>query len=109
MKKLQRTILVICIFVILAVVTACIASAASETDTIIENNNAVYTVGDTNGDGKLTISDATLIQKYIASVDGAELSEGALIRADANKNNEVDVFFATHLNMRLKRQNRRKK
>ena len=67
MKKLQRTILVICIFVILAVVTACIASAASETDTIIENNN----------------------------VDGAELSEGALIRADANKNNEVDVNDAT--------------
>jgi hypothetical protein len=95
MKKLQRTIPVICIFVILAVVTACIASAASETDTIIENNNATYTMGDTNGDGKLTISDATLIQKYIANVDGAELSEGALIRADANKNNEVDVNDAT--------------
>ena len=95
MKKLQRTIPVICIFVILAVVTACIASAASETDTIIENNNATYTMGDTNGDGKLTISDATLIQKYIANVDGAELSEGALIRADADKNNEVNVNDAT--------------
>ncbi|MBQ5566113.1 MAG: dockerin type I repeat-containing protein [Clostridia bacterium] len=95
MKKLQRTIPVICIFVILAIVTACIASAASETDTIIENNNAVYTVGDANGDGKLTISDATLIQKYIANVEDAELSEGALIRADANKNNEVDVNDAT--------------
>lgn len=62
----------------------------------------VYTVGeasseklfgDTNGDGKIDVKDATLIQKYI--VQKADIAQENLSVADYNKDGRIDVKDAT--------------
>lgn len=51
--------------------------------------------GDANGDGKVKINDATLIQKY--AVEKETLDADALIRADVNKDGRVNVMDATRI------------
>ena len=50
-------------------------------------------IGDVNGDGKLSVADATVIQKYLA--DLIDLTAEQLSVADANGNGVVNVFDAT--------------
>lgn len=59
-----------------------------------------YVLGDSNGDGCITISDATFIQKYLVGklVDGYEYD---MVAMDANKDNEVDVYDATYVQRRV--------
>lgn len=50
-------------------------------------------IGDVNGDGKLSVADATIIQKYLA--DLIDLTAEQLSLADVNGNGVVNVFDAT--------------
>lgn len=52
-----------------------------------------YAMGDVNLDGKVNVSDATLIQKYL--VGSASLSDNALSLADFNKDNYISIIDAT--------------
>ena len=53
----------------------------------------IYIVGDADGDNKVNVKDATLIQKHAASL--VNLEGAALLAADANKDNKVNVVDAT--------------
>lgn len=58
----------------------------------------VYTLmGDTDGNGKVDISDATAVQMHIAEVK--QLSTEALSVADVNSDNKIDVRDATTIQM----------
>lgn len=50
-------------------------------------------MGDVDLDGKVNISDATLIQKYL--VDLVPLSDNALSLADFNKDNYINIGDVT--------------
>lgn len=52
-------------------------------------------IGDTDEDSKVTIKDATLIQKHLASL--ATISEKALPLADANRDNRLSINDATQI------------
>lgn len=52
-------------------------------------------LGDTNLDGRVDITDATLLQKYVASIEG--FNETQLRNADVNKDGYVDITDATQI------------
>ena len=52
-----------------------------------------YLLGDVNGDGQVTVVDATLIQKYIAGL--VTLSDTQKAAADVNNDGSVSVIDAT--------------
>ncbi len=56
-------------------------------------------IGDTNLDGRITVSDVTAIQRHVAELDF--LTGDALIAADANCDGEVTIVDATLLQMYL--------
>lgn len=56
-------------------------------------------VGDANGDGKLTIADATIIQKYLAKIGG--MSDDSKKRADINGDGKISVADATIIQKKL--------
>ena len=55
------------------------------------SGNAVY--GDVNGDGDITVVDATLVQKHVAQLE--TLSADKQILADVNEDNTISVVDAT--------------
>ncbi len=52
-----------------------------------------YTLGDVNGDGYITVADATLVQQHAAEL--ITLTDTALLAADTNKDSYVTVADAT--------------
>ena len=52
-----------------------------------------YTLGDVNGDGYITVADATLVQQHAAEL--ITLTDTALLAADTNKDGYVTVADAT--------------
>lgn len=55
--------------------------------------------GDVNGDGVVTIADATLIQKYLANI--ISFSAEQIAAADTNRNGTIDVTDVTKIQMSL--------
>ena len=58
-----------------------------------------FVVGDVNGDGKVSITDATLLQKFLAKVE--EIPEGCMKFADVNGDGKVSVADATYIQKKL--------
>lgn len=58
-----------------------------------------YTLGDVNEDGRVTISDVTAIQRYIAEL--GDLSRAQFLAADVDKNGEVTIEDATRIQQYL--------
>ena len=56
-------------------------------------------IGDTDLDGKITISDVTAIQLHVAELN--PLTGDALLAADTNGDGTVDITDATHLQLYL--------
>lgn len=56
-----------------------------------------YIYGDADLDGKVTIKDATLIQKYSAQIEGAELEGVAFTQANVSGDAVVNVRDATYI------------
>ncbi len=54
-----------------------------------------YILGDVDGDGEVTINDATTIQYYLAELLQAPLTETQKLAADFNKNGIIDISDAT--------------
>lgn len=54
-----------------------------------------YLIGDTNGDGRITIIDVTEIQRHLAEI--IHFSDEQLMLADTNGDGKVDIGDATHL------------
>ena len=52
-------------------------------------------MGDVTGDGKITVEDATLIQKYIAAL--ANMSSQQMQAADVDNNGEINIKDATEI------------
>lgn len=52
-------------------------------------------LGDVNGDQKITISDATAIQKHLANL--TELNDEQLINADTNRDGKISISDATQI------------
>ena len=75
----------------------------SETDPVINSyrmwvlEDINFRRGDANMDGKLTPSDATLIQRYLALHEGVELNNQQLFLADANRDGQVTLNDVTHI------------
>lgn len=65
-------------------------------DFIIEED---HSVGDTNLDGNITISDVTAIQRHLAELE--PFTEEKLALADTNGDGEINIIDATHLQMYL--------
>ena len=59
-----------------------------------------YVLGDSNGDKRITIYDASEIQRYLVGklVDGYEYD---MVAMDANKDNKVDVLDVTYVQRRV--------
>ncbi|MGN1112522.1 MAG: starch-binding protein, partial [Acutalibacteraceae bacterium] len=57
--------------------------------------NPSDTLGDVTGDGKITVDDATLIQKYIASL--ASMTSQQVQAADVDKDNDINIKDATEI------------
>ena len=53
-----------------------------------------YLIGDADGDGEITIFDATAIQRYLAGIEQGDFDIDA---ADADEDGEVSIFDATEL------------
>ena len=63
-------------------------------------------LGDVDGDGKLSIFDATAIQKYLVRIinDGSDLGDGKIFNssvADFNKDGIITINDATQLQIAL--------
>lgn len=52
-----------------------------------------YSAGDVNKDGRIDVTDATLIQKHLAEID--TLDKNQCVLADINNDGEVDITDAT--------------
>lgn len=61
---------------------------------IVKTNNYILP-GDTDGDGELTISDVTEIQKHLAEY--IQFTDEQLTLADTNGDDNIDISDATHL------------
>lgn len=61
----------------------------------------VPVLGDINSDGNVTISDATLLQKYLAKK--VTLTNEQIVCANVNKDNNTDIRDATKIQMLLSR------
>ncbi|MBE6734964.1 MAG: starch-binding protein [Ruminococcaceae bacterium] len=62
-----------------------------------ETEPVEYIYGDADIDGVVTIKDATLIQKYIADIEGADLEGVAFTQANVNGDAAVNVRDATYI------------
>ena len=68
-----------------------------------KENNINYTLldgvklGDVDGNGDITISDATAVQRYLAELETLDAIH--LYAADANEDKEVDIADATAIQM----------
>lgn len=56
-------------------------------------------VGDVDSDGRVTITDVTSIQRYLAELES--LTEEQLALADTNGDGEINIADATHVQMYL--------
>lgn len=56
---------------------------------------SVYDIGDVNGDGKISILDATEIQKYLAEL--SSLNDNQLAVADVNCDGKISILDATEI------------
>ncbi len=54
-----------------------------------------HTLGDVDGDGKVSILDATAIQQHLADI--TQVSEDTMLAADADKDSVLSVMDATHI------------
>lgn len=86
--------------IILSIVILCILiSSILVVSAINQNTNTTdeqqYKYGDVNLDGEVTISDATLTQKYLAGLE--LLSDEQLILADVNGDGEVTINDVTEI------------
>ena len=75
-----------------------VASAVTSTEYTVKvyvdtSAEPAYTLGDVNNDGKIDITDATLIQRYAAELE--ELDDTQLLAADANGDGKVNITDAT--------------
>lgn len=52
-------------------------------------------LGDVNGDGKITITDATTVQKHLAKL--TELTNEQLVKADTNSDGKITITDATRI------------
>ena len=64
----------------------------SDSYVVVNENNKV---GDVNGDGSVSVMDATMIQKHLANL--TTISEDRLECADTNKDGVVSVMDATQI------------
>lgn len=71
--------------------------APTEEPTQAPTDPVVYIYGDADMDSKVTVKDATLIQKYTASVEGAVLEGVALTQANVSGDKAVNVRDATYI------------
>ena len=87
MKLIKKTIIVLLsIFTAAQACAFCAAAAESDPD-----SSAI--VGDVDGDGLVTVVDATLIQKYSAQLIGD--NDLNITAADVNLNDQINVDDAT--------------
>ncbi len=89
MKQFKRIIsLVIAMTMLVSMFSVGMVSASAETQT--------YVLGDANGDGKVTILDATVIQRFVAGLE-YEFEEGTIeyAAANVNKDDKISIFDAT--------------
>ena len=83
---MKKTLLsVICIVLTLGMILSLLLVSATSVPALF--------LGDSDRDSKVTVKDATLIQKFVANL--ASLDEDAMICADANVDDKVNVIDAT--------------
>lgn len=90
MKQFKRIIsLVIAMTMLVSMFSVGMVSASAETQS--------YVLGDANSDARVTILDATVIQRFVAGLPGYEFEEGTIeyAAADVNKDGKVSIFDAT--------------
>ena len=79
MKKFLSILLTTCLFVVSIVPVMAVEN----------NETATYLMGDVDLDGRVTVKDATLIQKFVASLESLSVSQ--LVIADVDNNGDVNV------------------
>lgn len=96
MKRFKCIILCL-ISVVTAVIFSSMTAATLEDDEteIIPSTPIVSPKGDVTLDGKLDITDATMIQKYCASI--VTFSSAQKNLADIDKNGVIDISDATYI------------
>lgn len=72
-------------------------AAPTEPPTQAPTEPVVYLYGDADLDGKVTVKDATLIQKYTAQIEGADIEGVAFTQANVSGDKAVNVRDATYI------------
>lgn len=100
MKKFKCIILCL-MSVVTALMFSSMTAAALEDDEteIIPSNPIVSPKGDVTLDGKLDITDATMIQKYCASIITFSSTQKNL--ADIDKSGAIDISDATYIQKKI--------
>lgn len=88
MKNTGRILLTI--LLVAAMLLSFVVSAAAD--------STAYMIGDADGDNEVSVLDATVIQRVVASIDVADFNESA---ADADGDGAVTVFDATAIQRHL--------
>lgn len=68
-------------------------------DVIVEAKVPLYILGDTDSNGKITVSDVTQIQLYLAEFDIGEVFDIAV--GDVTKDNVVNIMDATNIQLHI--------
>ena len=69
------------------------------TQTVTITDKPAPAIGDIDLDGEVTITDATLLQKYLAEIE--TLTDEQLSVADANADGHVDIKDATYIQLKI--------
>lgn len=88
--KLKKKYFIVLLGILTAAQACSLVAAAAESDDI---NNKI--VGDVDGDGLVTVLDATLIQKYIADIIGND--ELNTTTADVNLDGKININDTTKI------------
>ncbi len=89
MKKFLSILLTTCLFVVSIVPVMAVEN----------NETATYLMGDVDLDGRITVKDATLIQKFVAALEDLHPNKYAV--ADVDNNGNVNVKDATMIQKKI--------
>ena len=99
-KRTKRTLAIILSSLIVSSSSAALTANAAEIgNPVAPPQGTTQLLGDANGDGEVTISDATLIQHFLAGM-GTIISEN-MRAADVNSNGRIDASDATAIQLFL--------
>lgn len=96
-KRTLSVIIAICLLMTFALTTAFAVGNTNSDDTKLSLDAAEpeFIIGDVDGDGTVTSSDAVMIQKYLAGIIDLDDMQKSVV--DTNGDGKINIFDATRI------------